>query len=312
MRLSDGMKISLRRSKILVTGFPGFISLHLIRKIQKEKGRVFAIKEPSSILSPLARQLVKNGLKVFDADIGNFKSVQRIIAKVRPTIIFHLAAYTNAERNADVFDQCLKTNIQGTLNLLLALEEIPYKSFINISSVEAYGIASQPVSPYGISKLAAENICNFFHKIYHRPTVNLRLPMVYGEYQPVHKIIPSLVLPLLKQRTIKMTSGEQTRDFIYVEDAVEAFIKAVENKRAFGETIGIGSGREISIKKLALKILEYTGSSSKIRFGALPTKQGEIMRARVSVRKAGKILGWKPKTSLKTGLKKVIKQLSSP
>ena len=298
-----------------MTGYPGFVSMHLVARLKKEGALIFVLQNPFSKGDLLEKQIIKSRIKVFDVDITNFSSIQSCVKKIKPEIIFHLAAYTNAQRTSNIIDECIKVNIEGTANLLRALEKTRYKSFVNVSSSEVYGPISvpfkevqraQPISPYGMSKLAAEHICNFYFKIYHSPIVNLRISMIYGEFQPEDKIIPHLILSCLKKKDLQLTAGRQTRDFVYVEDVVEALVRASLARKASGETINIGSGDEITIKDLVSKIVEKTKFPKKVNFGTIPIKRGEIMRMRVTTAKAKKILGWEPKITLEKGLEKVI------
>lgn len=302
-------------SKVLVTGFPGFISLHLIERLKKEGARVYAFKKPSLPIKPELKQIIGRGVNIVNCDITHARSVERALSNIKPEIIFHLAAYTSAERESTFLGRSIKVNIQGTANLLSSLEKSKYRSFVNVSSADVYGSSATPFreegyakpnSPYGISKLAAEHISIFFHEIYHRPVVNLRLAMIYGEYQPADKIIPFLILSCLRKKDIRLSGGEQTRDFVYARDAVRAMILASGNKKAFGQTFNIASGKEISIKKLALKIVKKTKAPIKIYFGAVPPKRGEIRRMRLETKKAAAVLNWKPKISLEKGLGKMI------
>src|SRR3989344_5894223 len=218
---------SLKGLRVMVTGYPGFVSMHLVARLKKEGALIFVLQNPFSKGDLLEKQIIKSRIKVFDVDITNFSSIQSCVKKIKPEIIFHLAAYTNAQRTSNIIDECIKVNIEGTANLLRALEKTRYKSFVNVSSSEVYGPISvpfkevqraQPISPYGMSKLAAEHICNFYFKIYHSPIVNLRISMIYGEFQPEDKIIPHLILSCLKKKDLQLTAGRQTRDFVYVED----------------------------------------------------------------------------------------------
>lgn len=306
---------SLKGLRVLVTGYPGFVSMHLVQRLKQEGALIFAFKNPSSKSSLLEKQIIKSPVKVFDVDITNFSNIESCVKKIKPEIIFHLAAYSNAARSGNIIDECIKVNIEGTANLLRALKSTKYKSFVNVSSTEVYGPISvpfkevqraQPISPYGMSKLAAEHICNFYSKIYHSPIVNLRISMIYGELQPPDKIIPHLILSCLKKKALQLTAGRQTRDFVYVGDVVEALVRASLAQKANGETINIGSGHEITIHDLVLKIVEKTKTSGKINFGTIPAKSGEIMRMKVATTKAKEILGWKVKITLERGLEKVI------
>ena len=215
---------SLKGLRVLVTGYPGFVSVHLIERLKKEGALIFVLQNPFSKGDLLEKQIIKSRIKVFDVDITNFSSIQSCVKKIKPEIIFHLAAYTNAQRTSNIIDECIKVNIEGTANLLRALKRTKYKSFVNVSSTEVYGPISvpfkevqraQPISPYGMSKLAAEHICNFYFKIYHSPIVNLRISMIYGEFQQEDKIIPHLIHSCLKKKDLQLTAGRPTKHFFF-------------------------------------------------------------------------------------------------
>ncbi len=276
-----------------------FIGLNLIKKL-KDKNEVHVLIHNNEI--------EEENVKIHKADIT--RDLKKLIHEIKPDIIFHLAAYSNASRAEKHLIPAIKTNIEGTTNLLNTVKDTNLKRFINISSSEVYGPSEtefietqklEPVSPYGITKATAEHICNFYYKTYHVPIVNIRPIMVYGPNQPENKIIPFIMKSCKENKNFDMTSGEQTRDFIHVDDLIEALIKSA-TLPVVGETFNIGTTKEISIKNLALKIKELTNSQSQINFGAIPTKPNEVMRMHININKAKTLLDWEPKITLDEGL----------
>jgi UDP-glucose 4-epimerase len=162
------------------------------------------------------------------------------------------------------------------------------------------------VSPYSVSKYSAEMFCDLLYKLYGYPIVTLRLFNLYGEYDISSRIIPDSIIACLMRKELKLTSGKQTRDFNYVKDVIEGILKASDVKKAIGETINIGSGKEYSIRFLVEKIIELMGNPIKPSFGAFSYRKNEVWRMRCDNSKARRILNYKPKFSLEEGLKKTI------
>lgn len=300
--------------KILITGFHSYIGQCLIEKLLERKNHIICTKSPQSKDTAADRELVKK-IDMVKMDITNLDSVRAVVNASQADIIFHLAAYTNADRDVNILDQCMRVNALGTSNLLQALKDTTYQRIVNISSTEVYGNIDvpfqedqlpHPISPYGISKLTAEHVCNFYHGMYNSPIVNLRLAMSYGIRQPQHKLLPFLIKYCVEKKELKLTEGLQTRDFVYVSDVVDAMLRAAIKPTAIGETFNVGTGIETPIRDLVMMVKKYVGQSGKITFGAMPTKQGEIMKMKVSYDKAKRVLGWKPKVDLEIGLKKMI------
>jgi nucleoside-diphosphate-sugar epimerase len=201
------------------------------------------------------------------------------------------------------------------VNLLSALDRIDYEYFIHTGTNEEYGyndvpfredMKEKPTSPYSVSKCAGEMFCLMHHKAYGRPTVILRPFNAYGPWQSCNRIIPEVIVSSLLGEDIKMTGGEQTREFNYIDDIVEGIIKASKSRKAIGELINIGCGEEHSIRDVVKKIVGIVGNNNKILFGALPYRRNEIWRMFCDNSKARELLEWEPEHTLDRGLKKTI------
>lgn len=299
--------------RVLITGGTGFIGTNLVKTLNNAT-EISIIKQPNSIIPSWSRSVFKK-TKIYDVDICNLERLQEIIKNIEPEKIFHLAAYTTSGQTFIDANKSIQINIQGTANILHSLENTDYECFVNMSTSEVYGNNAtpfkedqrpNPVSPYGISKYTTEMFCNILYKVHGYPILNLRLFNPYGEFQPPNKIISKTIISCLLKKDIQLVEGEITRDFIYIQDVVNALIKSSETKKAIGETINIGSGKEHSIKDIVTRIINSMDNPIKPLFGVIPYRKNEIMHNYADVTKTRKILNWKPKHTLNSGLKKTI------
>jgi len=297
---------------VLVTGGSGFIGSHLVKKLVQMNAEVYLLSLNRSVIDNVRLKDVWNKLRIVNADIRNFDSLASL-KKLEPEIIFHLAAYHHVGDSFTHFSEALDTNCLGTSNLLEALGD--YERFVYTSTSEVYGLQSSipfkeemtphPISPYAIGKYAGE-LYSLMKCSMGYPVTVLRPFNVYGPYQSVEALIPEMISDCLAGRPIKATEGKQTREFNYIDDTIDGFIKAAKTKAAIGEIINLGNSEEISIRDLVLKIIELTKSKSKVTFGALPYRPTEIWRMFCDNTKAKKILSWTPKIGLEKGLSETI------
>jgi nucleoside-diphosphate-sugar epimerase len=160
-----------------------------------------------------------------------------------------------------------------------------------------------------VSKYAAERFCRMFRQAYGWPIVCLRPFNAYGPHQTADRIIPSLILAGLRGKDLEMTQGAQTREFMYVDDVVDAFVRALWRPGLEGEVVNISSGQEISIRSLALTVLALLGNPVQPVFGALDYRPNEIWRFFGDNTKGRELLDWAPTTSLEDGLSATISWL---
>ena len=307
----------LSDSRILITGGNGFIGSHLAVDLL----RLFADVEIHLLdlfdISPLSSFLnqIKENTICHNVDITCFETVQRIVDRIEPSIVFHLGAYVRVGWDFSHVHKAIQVNIQGTLNLLHALEDKDFDSFVHTGTSEEYGrkpvpfsedMPVAPSSPYSASKASSEMFCRVYQEAYGFPIVFLRPFNVYGEGQSPSMLIPEIIHSCLKKEDIKLTEGMQTREWNYVSDIVSAMILASQRKSAVGRIINIGSGEEHTIREIVLLILNLMGDPIKPLFGALPYRENEIWRMFCDNSLAKELLGWKPKYSLDEGLKRTI------
>jgi len=306
--------MSWQEKRVFVTGAGGFIGSHLVKTLVREGARVHILLKKNE---PTWRiQDVLDRLLVWESDITDIHSLQSILPKVNPQVIFHLAALVDISRSWDLIMPMIETNIIGTINLLTALKECRFEAFIHTSSSEEYGYAGSPplreeqrefpVSPYSFSKLSSTFFCQMAAKTFDLPIIIARLFPVYGPSQESSMFIPSAIRELLLKKTFKMSSGEQKREFTYVDDVVEAFLKVALCPQAQGELVNVGSGIPYMIKDVIAVIQELIGDKTTVEVGALSYRKGEGMECFCDNQKLKQLTGWSPRITLEEGLRMTV------
>ena len=298
--------------KVLVTGGAGFIGSHVVDAFVGAGHEVLVVDD----LSTGKRANLNPKARFHQLDVVDAKTVE-LIRDERPGALCHHAAQMDVRRSvADpLFDA--RVNVLGTINLLEAARKANVRRVLFVSSGGAvYGEqeqfpapethATNPVSPYGVSKRAGELYAFFYHAEYHIPFVALRYANVYGPRQDPHG--EAGVVAIFSQRMLANEpvtvngDGKQTRDYVYVGDVVRANLLALEST-ATGP-FNIGTGIETDVNRLAELLLAASGSRSEVSHG--PTKQGEQRRSVVDARRATETLGWRPEMSLEDGLRRTV------
>jgi len=302
-------------ARALVTGGTGFIGSHLVRQLVADGTDVDVLTSATSSVYPVRLVDLRDQITVHEASLVDRGAVETLVEEARPSHVFHLGAYTHVGKSWQRIDECIQVNLQGTVNLLQALERSGYTRFVNMGTSEIYGdIPSpfreesqvRPVSPYAASKYAAECFCRVFHEGRGWPIVMLRPFNAYGPAQTADRVIPEIIVRALRGERIRMTQGRQTREFNYVEDIVEGLIRAAAIPGIEGELFNVGCGEDIAIREVATLVLELLGNPVEAEFGALPERPTEIWTMRSDSSRARESLGWKPQHSLAEGLEKTI------
>jgi len=296
--------------KILITGGAGFIGSCLADRLIEKGFKVVVVDD----LSSGKKENINKQAKFYKKDICN-PDVSKIFKKEKPKIVFHLAAKINLQESLEDPAKDLKTNVFGTINVLENCKKYNVKKIIFASSCAVYGEAKIPVSekslpkplfPYGINKLCAEKYLDYYHSFFNLPFIALRFSNVYGPRQNSKGesgVVAVFCDKLISGKTaVIYGSGFQTRDFIFVKDAVNALI-AAKNSRKTG-VFNIGTGKENSVNNVFLKISKILGAKTKAKRKKF--KQKDQNRSLLDVSLAKKELKWKPEYSFEEGIKKTL------
>jgi UDP-glucose 4-epimerase len=298
--------------KVLVTGGAGFIGSHIVDRLAEEGHQVVVVDNLATGL----RRNVNRAASLYKTDIQSWR-LERIFRNERPNVVLHLAAQVNVRRSVEdpVFDA--QVNVLGTMNVLQqAVRHGVRKVVFSSSGGAIYGEqelgpapeshATNPMSPYGISKLCGEHYLFYFQRLSGIQVVSLRHANVYGPRQDPDGeagVVAIFIRQMLNnQQPIINGNGRQTRDFVYVDDVVEANLAAM-GQDSHG-VYNVGTGTETSVNELFRILSELTGMGCKEVHG--PAKAGEQIRSVVDPSRLKQELGWEPKVSLTEGLKKTV------
>ncbi|MFC2044511.1 NAD-dependent epimerase/dehydratase family protein [Chloroflexota bacterium] len=302
--------------KILVTGCAGFIGSKLVDKLLRLGHDVTGIDGFTDYYSPEIKKANLSGAlkhgsfrlianNILDIDRDNFPEVD---------CIFHLAAQAGVRASwGKTFEIYISNNIEATQRLLELYKDREIRKFVYASSSSVYGDVELPMkescllkpeSPYGVTKLAAENLCYLYYRNYRVPTVSLRYFTVYGPRQRPDMAIHKFVRAVLNSEIITVYGdGEQTRDFTYVEDIVAANLLAADSD-VMGEVINIGGGSQVTVKLLLEKIEQITGKKARLEY--IEAQKGDVRHTLADIGKASKMLNWKPVVTIEEGLERYI------
>lgn len=311
----------MKNKKIVVTGGAGFIGSNIARKLAKDN-QITILDNFTTGRRKNIDDLVANGVSLIKDDIRNISMLKRIFKGA--DYVFHQAAIASVPLSIQDPILANEVNLTGTLNVLVAARDNNVGRVVFASSCAVYGddptpkkaetIIPKPLSPYAVTKMIGEHYCRVFHEIYGLSAVSLRYFNVYGPYQDPKSdyaaAIPKFIEKLQRDKPPTIYGdGRQTRDFVFVEDVVAANISAAEKKSIDGQIINIASGKDTTINAIVTKLIKLFKSGVKPVYEE--ERKGEIKYSLADITKAGKLLGYKPKFDLESGLKKTVEYFNA-
>ncbi len=319
--------MELKNKNVLVTGSCGFIGSHLVERLLDEGCNVRAFVYYNSFnhwgwLDSFPREKL-NKIEIFTGDVRDPNGVYESMKDI--DVVFHLAALIGIPYSYHSPDMYVDTNIKGTLNILQAARKLDTKRILITSTSEVYGTAiyvpidenhpKQGQSPYSATKIGADYIAESFYRSFNLPIIIVRPFNTYGPRQSARAIIPTVITQLLSgEREIKVGSLHPTRDFVFVKDTVEGFVRIAKSDKAIGQEINIATEKEISIGDLVKTLIKLINPDAKIKVEPERKRpeNSEVERLLGSNKKLQEITGWTPQTSLEDGLKITIDWFKNP
>ncbi|EDS76856.1 UDP-glucose 4-epimerase [Clostridium botulinum C str. Eklund] len=313
--------------KVLVTGAEGFIGSHLTERLVELGADVTALVQYNSFNNwgwiDTFNKNVKDNIKVITGDVREYDNVKRMVSGQE--VIMHLAALIAIPYSYLSPMAYVRTNVEGTTNILEACrEEKNIEKIVHTSTSETYGTAlyvpidekhpMQGQSPYSASKIGADKMAESFYRSFNLPIATIRPFNTYGPRQSARAVIPTIISQVLAgKREIKLGSLTPTRDFNYVKDTAEAFIKIAESDKTIGEVINAGSNYEITIGETAKKIIELIGHDVKILCDEerIRPQKSEVNRLWADNTKIKNLTDWTPKYSIDEGLRETIEWIKN-
>jgi nucleoside-diphosphate-sugar epimerase len=303
-------------SLCLVTGGAGFIGSHLVRRLLALGHQVRVLDDFSTGQRKNLAE-VESQIELIEGDICETATAGRAAAGAEA--VFHLAARASVPRSVEFPREANEVNATGTLNMLLAARDAGVRRFVYSASSAAYGdtptlpkvesMSPRPLSPYAISKLAAEYYCSCFSHVYGLETISLRYFNVFGPRQdpdsPYAAAIPAFVSRMLHgQPPIVFDDGEQSRDFCYIENTVSANVLAFEAEKLSGETVNIACGERVTINRIIELINRQLGTSIAPEYR--DPRPGDVRHSLAAIDAARRVIGYQPLVMFAEGLQRSI------
>lgn len=306
--------------KILITGGAGFLGSHLCEKLITKGHTIVCLDNfLNGSLGNIRALLSHRCFKLTSGDVRDFDLLEKTVSSGIDAII-HLAAQIHVDRSVIEPKETYETNVLGTLHVLELARRYDVEKVIYASTSEIYGSAQyvpmdekhplDPMHPYGASKLAADRMCHAYIQTY---GINICILRLFNTFGPRQKdtgyggAISIFAKRVLSDRPpIIYGDGKQSRDYLYIEDAVKAYESILESKKPLKEPINFGTGKDVTILSVANNIIRLFGKKGKIKPVHVAPRPGEVRRLVADNKKARKLLEWKPTYSFNEGLKKFV------
>jgi nucleoside-diphosphate-sugar epimerase len=303
--------------RVLVTGTTGFIGSHLAPKLSELGHDVCCVER-----YVVGRQFEGNNRKVVYADLNDHATVKEIVVRKQPEIVVHLASISPVAYSYTHWAEVLQTNFVATANLaeVCRVHDPALKQFVFAGTSEEYGQQFEfpikesadlrPNSPYAVSKVAADKYLRMMWDAYGFPVTVMRPFNTYGRNGNIHFVTERIISQMLNgDGVVRLGNPDPVRDFIYVDDHVDAYVKAIGNKDAVNRAFNICNGTGISIREHATLIAEVIGWNGKIMYGTIPPRPNDILKLVGDNTKATDVLGWRPTVTLEEGLKLTVEEM---
>jgi len=302
--------------KILITGGAGFIGANLVRKLVSLRDfKVFIIEKKNTDLWRLGGITDKVNIKY--ADLENQNGLSKTIDDINPSIVFHLASYGVYPSFQADFKKMARVNIEGTLNLINSLKNHSISSFIYTGTCFEYKEKKtkidendiiEPLNFYAITKFTAGLFLKKFAEEENMPIINLKLFTPYGYYEDGKRLIPHIILNALQNKKIKLVAPDNARDFIFIEDLINLFLKIAKSNYDFrGEIFNIGSGKQYRVRDIVCVAEKLLGKKIDVEYGLTAgyyKKDRKFTLANNA--KAKTIFNWQIENSVESGISKTI------
>jgi nucleoside-diphosphate-sugar epimerase len=295
--------------RIAVTGASGFIGSKLVDRLCLEGARVAALARTRGMLASSSSPA---GFDFFTCDVRDPAQIRRALHAFEPEIVYHFATHPDGRESAEQARAAIETNVAGTLHTLEAFRAAKGSLFLYGDSCKVYGNSPvphressplDPTSSYATSKAAGWHLSRLHARLYGFAAVSLRPTLIYGPTQARNVISFAIERMLEGDRILRLDGGNQTRDPLFVDDAIDAFVAAARRGRALnGRVVALGGGREITVLELVRTIARLFDREVEVIACAKEARPTEMWRSFCDNREAASMLGWKPKIDLESGL----------
>jgi UDP-glucose 4-epimerase len=305
---------ALASMRILVTGSNGFIGSNLVAELARLGTDVTGLARGMNDAAAPGK-----GVRHVNCDLRDADRTRALIRSIRPQLVFHLAAYPDGPESSEQTHGVLENNVGGLVNLLEGLRELSAVTLVYGDSAKAYGNtgvpyrceqALEPLSAYAVSKVAGWGFVDLYRRVHGIQAFGLRPTLVYGPGQRFNLFSYLMRAINPSNHDIALDGGAQTRDPIYIDDAVSAFIAAAEHGSALnGRSVPLGGGREVSVTELAELTVQVLGGKQKVVSRPTSVRLTETMRSWCDNSEISRAIGWKPTVGLEEGILRTARSL---
>lgn len=300
-----------RFDPVLVTGGSGFVGACVVHELVRRGYQVHVLLRETSRPWRLAGILPRVAIE--RADLTDAVATRAIVRAIRPKAVLHLAAYGAYESQANA-RAILQTNILGTFNLLEASADEEVEVFVNTGSSSEYGFKTEPMcetdrlepnSFYAVAKAAQSHLCTLLAQRRNLGLGVFRLFSVYGPWEEPTRLMPTVLRRARAGLPLEMVSPEIARDFVYVDDVVEALLDFEHIRQLRGTIVNLGTGVETTLQTVVATVKELLGSRSEVRWGEMRQRHWDTTKWCANPARAAELLGWTPRHTLRMGLAKM-------
>jgi nucleoside-diphosphate-sugar epimerase len=303
-------------TKFLVTGGAGFIGSHIVKRLVDDGAEVRVVDNFSTGQAERLDAL-RSSIEFVKGDLAEQATAREIVDGV--DLVIHQAAVPSVQRSVADPVATNRANVTATVNLLEACRDAQVRRIVFAASSSAYGdtkvlpkredMPVNPLSPYALQKLIGEGYCKLYHDLFGLETVCLRYFNVFGPHQDPHSeysaVIPKFITRLLANQPITIHGdGEQSRDFTFIDNVVEANLLALKAPDAAGKMCNIGCGEHITLNRLVMLLGQHLGVNAKVIHA--PPKPGDVRHSLADIERAKAVLHYRPKITVEEGLRRTI------
>ena len=301
------------RGPVFVTGASGFVGASVVRRLVQSGAKVHALVRPASDLWRL--EPIFGSLTIHTVDLREGKGVRQALEAAKPDFVIHTAAHGGHHECVEIRAEAITSTIAGTFQLLEVLSNVGLRKLVYTGSSLEYGKSSRPhretslLKPdtyRGVMKAATTLLCQQFCKSRGIPTVCLRLFTVFGPWDHRDRLILSAIQAARQGTPLPLTTSGFRRDFVFIDDVVEACICALKSDIQNGEVINIGSGAQVANEAVVALIEELTQQKIRVLAGAFPKRDSDTRAWVADISRARELLHWKPRHTLRAGLEKTV------
>ena len=299
------------KKNILITGGTGFVGANFVHRLVKEGYKPTVFIRKKSNLWRLKNIVSK--IHILETDLQNTKLLSRQVSRIKPSHIFHLAVYGAQQSIQKDIIQTYTQNILSSVNLMEVCCKQGFQQYVNIGSSSEYGLKKsamkeadilQPINHYGATKAAISLAASVFSTTYRLPISTLRLFSPYGYWEDRRRFIPTLILNAIKGKRAELSCPSYVRDFIFIDDVIDALVHFLTSKKHYNEVFNIGSGKQYTLQQVVDEVQDISSNKLKVTWNDRKSNQLEPTFWKADITKTKKQLNWKPRISLKQGLQK--------